>query len=139
MPCYSRQRPLEKLVWTRLLFLRMSIHIQKNNLIISLILEILYFQESWNLSDCLGTFCVINQKQEFFKTWDLRRQVKDKKNLPKSQHLFPNFTQEAGSHFCFTPADTKNCPFYPCCGKNLMQIWKVLLIGLNNCKNYLLK
>ena len=44
MPCYARQRPLEKLVWTYLLFLRMSIHIQKNNLITLLILEILDFK-----------------------------------------------------------------------------------------------
>ena len=30
MPCYARQHPLEKHVWSRLLFLRMSLHINNN-------------------------------------------------------------------------------------------------------------
>ena len=56
MPSYALQRPLENLVWTRLLFLQIYIHKQKNNLITSLILVISDFQESRNLSGQLGKF-----------------------------------------------------------------------------------
>ena len=85
------------------------------------------FQESCNLSDWLGTFWVITQKQEFFQKQDLRWQVKDDKN--QNLKIYQNhnialttFTQEAGSRFRATPVDTKNCPFYQRCGKDPVQI-----------------
>ena len=109
----------------------------KNNLTTSLILKILDFQESCNLSDWLGTFWVITQKQEFFQTRDLRRQVNDDKkfqNLPKSQHPSPTFTQEAGS-----PFRVKKLSFLQTLWKGYSTDLKSLSLGLNNYNKCKLK
>ena len=124
MPCYARQRPLEKLVWTRLLFLRMSIHIQKNNLITLLILEILDFKNP--------AICLIGREDlgQLLKNKNFSRHgacdgrsrmIKNFKIYQNHTTPPPAFTQEAGSRFHFTPVDTKTCPFYSCCGKDIFR------------------
>ena len=142
MPCYARQRPLEKFVWTRLLFLRISIHMQKNNLITSLILEILDFQESCNLSDWLGTFWVITQKQEFFQTRNLQRQVKDDKklqNLPKSQHSPTHLHLRNWFLVSCYNCWHKKLSFLPTLWKGYSTDLKSLSLGLNNYNKCKLK